>query len=230
MISTAIATQKGGAGKSTHCGGMASHLYYKLGRRVAILDADYPQFSLLKSRNEEVAQLRKDQAKKTRFVEQKRPAYPIVECAIKEVDQKMDQFAQQGIEYLFLDLPGTVASPGIMALIQKLDYVFVPLEQEQKSLKSSFEFINFLAKSDQTVFAAAFWNRVKKAENKKIMTQINGMMETRGIHHFNTVVEDSVVYKREGHTTSLFAPVNSNATKLYDEMFQKIKQRETVKQ
>ena len=42
----AFSTQKGGAGKTTLTVLMASYLYYVKGYDVAVVDCDYPQFSL----------------------------------------------------------------------------------------------------------------------------------------------------------------------------------------
>ena len=226
MIKIAFATQKGGVGKSTHCGAMASHLYYTLGKSVALLDADYPQYSLRKARVEEMALVERNQEKKALFDTQQKKEYPIVACQIKEVPGYLDKYNQRGLDFLFIDLPGTVATAGIMSLVQSMDYVFVPLEQEEKSIKSSFEFITFLQNSDRSdVFVAAFWNRIKKSESTKIMDAVNQMMDKRGIHYFTTVVEDLVIYKRDGHCTSLFAPVTSKATQLYEEMLNTIEHK-----
>ena len=42
----AFSTQKGGAGKTTLTVLMASYLYYVKGYDVAVVDCDYPQFSI----------------------------------------------------------------------------------------------------------------------------------------------------------------------------------------
>ena len=42
----ALSNQKGGVGKSTMTVLLASYFHYVMGKRVAVVDCDYPQFSI----------------------------------------------------------------------------------------------------------------------------------------------------------------------------------------
>ena len=232
MITISVATQKGGAGKSTHCGAFASYLNYGLHRQVALIDADYPQHNLKKYRQEEISKLEKNQELARRFEAQGIPGYPILDCKIEEVGPKLEALKKKGKEFVFMDVPGTVRVPGVMSRIRQTDFVFVPLEQEEKSLKSSMEFINYLVndKEKNQAFVGAFWNRIKASESDLIMRGINSMLDEMGIYYFQTTVEDKVFYKRNEHCTSLFPPAQSRATVLYDEMLEKINEVVTITQ
>ena len=53
-IVVAFSNQKGGVGKSTLTVLLASYLYYEKGIKVAIMDCDSPQHSLVGERNREL--------------------------------------------------------------------------------------------------------------------------------------------------------------------------------
>ena len=236
MISIAFATQKGGPGKSTHCGGLASHLAYRLKKKVCILDADYPQHNLVKYRNTETKRLKTliKQSKEgsieteevsyiNRFADQNISPYPIIGCELSGVSQQKTEYEAMGVEYLLLDLPGTVNVPFYWEVVQSCDFVFVPLEQEEKSLQSSLEVLNYLNDAQHEIeLISGFWNKVKTSASHSILQGVNGLMDKKNIHHFDTMVEDSVRYQRVGHCTSLFPPDESKATRLYDEMLDSI--------
>ena len=56
-IAVAFSNQKGGVGKSTLTVLVASYLYYEMGVKVAIMDCDSPQHSLMGERNRELKDL-----------------------------------------------------------------------------------------------------------------------------------------------------------------------------
>lgn len=56
----AFSTQKGGAGKTTLTMLMASYLYYVKGYDVAVVDCDYPQFSLKDMRERDLKNIERN--------------------------------------------------------------------------------------------------------------------------------------------------------------------------
>lgn len=54
IITVAFSNQKGGVGKSTQTVLVASYLYYEMGVKVAIMDCDSPQHSLMGERDREL--------------------------------------------------------------------------------------------------------------------------------------------------------------------------------
>ena len=58
-ILVAFSNQKGGVGKSTVTAVLASYFNYVRGLKVAVVDCDYPQFSLEKLRGRDLRTLRK---------------------------------------------------------------------------------------------------------------------------------------------------------------------------
>jgi cellulose biosynthesis protein BcsQ len=56
----AFSTQKGGVGKTTLTVLAASYLHYVKGYNVAVVDCDYPQFSIADMRRRDMEQVMKD--------------------------------------------------------------------------------------------------------------------------------------------------------------------------
>jgi len=81
----AFSTQKGGAGKTTLTVLAASYLHYVKGYNVAVVDCDYPQFSIADMRKRDVEQVMNDQHYKRMayglFTQINRNAYSVVESS-----------------------------------------------------------------------------------------------------------------------------------------------------
>src|SRR5690554_3548184 len=60
----AFSSQKGGVGKSTFTSLAASILHYRLGYNVAVFDADFPQHSLMKMKERDLAMVMENGALK----------------------------------------------------------------------------------------------------------------------------------------------------------------------
>lgn len=56
----AFSTQKGGAGKTTLTVLMASYLYYVKGMDVAVIDCDYPQYSIKDMRERDMRNIERN--------------------------------------------------------------------------------------------------------------------------------------------------------------------------
>ena len=78
----AFSTQKGGAGKTTLTVLMASYLYYVKGYDVAVVDCDYPQFSIKDMRERDLKNIERNpypaQAGIRQFKRIGKRAHPIV--------------------------------------------------------------------------------------------------------------------------------------------------------
>jgi cellulose biosynthesis protein BcsQ len=128
-----FATQKGGAGKSSFTVLVASIAHYALKHDVAIIDCDYPQLSIANLRKRELENIPKNEALKklavAKFSEHNKSSY-VVETATATAAMEAAEKIASGKEkpdYIFFDLPGTVNQPGILDLIQQMDYIFTPV-------------------------------------------------------------------------------------------------------
>ena len=129
----AISTQKGGAGKTTLTVLVASYLHYVKGYNVAVVDCDFPQYSIHDMRKRDMKAVMEDGHYKVLAYEQlkrlKKNPYPIrcsrAEDAIRTAENLVE--AQPDLDFVFFDLPGTINNADVVQTISKMDYIFTPI-------------------------------------------------------------------------------------------------------
>ena len=88
-IFIALSNQKGGVGKSTMTVLLASYFHYVRGKTVAVMDCDYPQFSIQTLRDRDVSNVEKSEQLQRKLCEQYervgKKAYPIVTAGADKV-------------------------------------------------------------------------------------------------------------------------------------------------
>lgn len=134
----AFASQKGGVGKSTLTVLAASWLHYLHGIRVAVVDCDYPQHSILKLSNRDKAVVQSSAIYGRLLVslaENKgvKP-YRILCCKPSEAMsewRKWAAVAEERYDVVLFDLPGTVGNEGVLSTIVELDYLFIPMKADR---------------------------------------------------------------------------------------------------
>lgn len=126
-----IATQKGGVGKSTLTAIIASLLQYRYGYNVIVVDVDYPQYSLTEIRKSDLETVKKDERlanlASRQFSKLNKGSYPILTCKANEAIDRLNELDLKGIDYVLLDMPGTINQPGVIELLASLDYIFIPI-------------------------------------------------------------------------------------------------------
>ena len=117
----AFSTQKGGVGKTTFTVLAASYLHYLKGYNVAVLDCDYPQYSINAMRKRDTQQVETDDYYKqiafNQFKQLNKKAYPIICSTPEDAIASANSFlASSNLEFdvVFFDLPGTVNSAGVL--------------------------------------------------------------------------------------------------------------------
>ena len=116
-----VCSQKGGVGKSTFTILLANWLHYALGRDVLVVDCDAPQWSIVAQRERELDVLERNDRYKLMMVR-----------LFKRTGREAD--------FVRLDLPGTVAAPGIFRLLAQPDHLFIPLKADKLVLESALSF------------------------------------------------------------------------------------------
>lgn len=142
----AISTQKGGAGKTTLTVLVASYLHYVKGYNVAVVDCDFPQYSIHDMRKRDLKAVIEDGHYKMLAYEQlkrlKKNPYTIrcsrAEDAIKTAGNLTD--AQPDLDFVFFDLPGTINNADVVRTIAKMDYIFTPIIADRVVMESSIKF------------------------------------------------------------------------------------------
>ena len=92
----AFSTQKGGAGKTTLTVLMASYFHYVKGMNVAVIDCDYPQFSIVDLRARDMRNIERNPNLKKLAYENfnniQKKAYPIAESRPEDAIEKAKEF------------------------------------------------------------------------------------------------------------------------------------------
>lgn len=113
----AFSTQKGGAGKTTITVLVASYLHYVKGYNVAVVDCDFPQYSIHDMRKRDMDMTMKDNHYKAMAYEQfkrlAKKAYPVVCSKPNDAADAAARLAESGVplDFVFFDLPGTINNP-----------------------------------------------------------------------------------------------------------------------
>jgi cellulose biosynthesis protein BcsQ len=241
-IYISFATQKGGAGKSSFTIIAASIAHYAMDYNVAIIDCDYPQLSISNFRKRELENIPKNEALKklaiTKFSEHNKSSYVIESAmttvAIETAERIISE--QKNLDYIFFDLPGTVNQPGILNLIQEMDYIFTPISADRTVMESSLSFLLMLRQLSATVKSYTFWNMVDGREKTNLYNAYNKLLAEYNIPVLETTVpyllrfhKDAIDYSQEGvFRSTLLAPSRSMLSSshvgyLCDEIFKILK-------
>ena len=144
-ILVAFSNQKGGVGKSTVTAVLASYFNYVRGLKVAVVDCDYPQFSLEKLRGRDLKNLEKSEYHQRLFCRQfedgSRKAYPIV-TSTPESAAEIPGKLEGDYDLIFFDLPGTVNSRGVFESVMNMDFIFTPIVKDRMVMQSSLSFVS----------------------------------------------------------------------------------------
>jgi len=211
----AFSNQKGGVGKSAFTTLVASYLHYTGNKNVAVIDCDYSQHSIHAMRERDKSMVNSNNFYKETIVNQfskiNKKAYPIVtshpEKAV-EVANDLVKNVETPFDVVFIDLPGTVNSPGILKSIMNLDYMFCPITADRFVIQSSLAFATtmqeYLKKMPQAPLKGIFlfWNQLVKSENKEVYNAYNAVIRSLNLNLLKTEIPYTIKYKREMSVSS----------------------------
>jgi cellulose biosynthesis protein BcsQ len=203
-------TQKGGAGKSVFTTLAASWLHYELGFNVAVIDCDYPQWSILKLREREKEQVTKNDFYKRKayeiFKKIGKRTYPVVPVQPETALAKAKEFiVKESVNYdlVLFDLPGTVNNRNVVELFFNMDYLFVPITTSRINMEST---LNFIVAINEKLTAYpqmklkqvhTFWNRMTGRERQELYVAYENAMHELNIPIMQNRIPQSVKYDRE---------------------------------
>ena len=209
-IYVGIANLKGGVGKSVVTVIIASILHYLLGKKVAIIDADHPQYSISTMRERDVKMVESNSYYKELFYRQynkiMKKAYPVEIADPKNVIEVAEELTlkHNDLDIVFFDLSGSTNSEGILEAILNLDWVFCPIITDRIVLQSSLSFIstvNDWLGQNKGAYPLheplVFWNKIDKRENKGIYNIANMMLEDLKIKRMKNEIIDTNKFKKE---------------------------------
>ncbi|WP_313101605.1 ParA family protein [Epilithonimonas sp.] len=209
----AFSTQKGGVGKSTFTTLIASILHYRMGYQVAVFDCDFPQYSLLQMRERDLKIVMQNEVLKKiahkQFTTINKKAYPIFQSKTDKVLEEMKTYAKDNEitpDVIFLDLPGTVNTAGILKTLTNVNYIFSPITADRLVLESTLSFTdvltNILMKENQTEIRGIhlFWNQVDGRERTMLYKNYSKVILDLGLQLMETTITDSKRFRKEGET------------------------------
>ena len=207
----AISNQKGGVGKSALTTVIASYLHYNKIRNVAVIDCDYPQYSVFRMRNSDIETINNNPelqlALTMQFGQTAKKAYKIIsatpdkalECAEELITASSEQ-----LDMILFDLPGTVDSAGILNVMFNMDYIFTPIIADKRVLQSSLTFIMSVRDYKRASPAPLrlkdvilFWNRVDRRENTELYDFFNKLALSENFSMLKTSLPDTKKYNKE---------------------------------
>jgi cellulose biosynthesis protein BcsQ len=204
-------TQKGGAGKSVFTTLAASYLHYEMGFNVAVIDCDYPQWSIYKLREREKEQITKNvfYLKKAKALFQKigKPTYPVVsakpETALEDAKKFLAGEKRQ-YDLVLFDLPGTVNNRNVVEIFFSMDYLFVPITTSRINMESTLSFVTSINDVLKTSLGSirlknvyTFWNRLTGRERQELYNCYENAISELGVSILQTRIPNSVKYDRE---------------------------------
>ena len=209
----AFSSQKGGAGKTTLTVLMASYFHYVKGMNVAVIDCDYPQFSIVDLRARDMRNIERNPNLKKLAYEnfnsiQKR-AYPIAESRPEEAIEKAKEFLALPTppDIIFFDLPGTVNNAGVIKTVATMDYVFCPIAADRVVMESSLKFATTLndtmISTGQSNIKGLYllWNMVDGREKTDLYEIYERIADELGLKVMDTYLPDSKRFRKEGSET-----------------------------
>ncbi|MNK41000.1 Iron-sulfur cluster carrier protein [compost metagenome] len=209
----AFSTQKGGVGKSTFTALLASILHYRLGYNVAVFDCDFPQYSLIQMRERDLKTVMQNEILKKmahkQFTSINKKAYPVFQSKTDTVLEELDGYVANSAispDVIFLDLPGTVNTAGILSTLANVHFIFSPITADRVVLESTLSFTdvltNVLMKKKQTEIKSIhlFWNQVDGREKTPLYNNYEKVIKDLGLQLMETSITDSKRFRKEGET------------------------------
>ena len=196
-VFVAMSSQKGGVGKSTMTVLLAGYFHYVMGYNVAVVDCDYPQFSIKALRSRDTQNVEKNVNLQRmlcgQFDRTGKKAYPVL-TSVPGKELKTALPLTGGCDILFFDLPGTVNSPGVIKTIVNMDYVFTPIIQDRMVMQSSLSFLlalkDFIQQNPDMPLKEIrmFWNRMDGRVSKRLSYQYGLLFKELGLKALDTVI------------------------------------------
>ncbi|MCL2738355.1 MAG: ParA family protein [Bacteroidales bacterium] len=205
-----FSTQKGGMGKTSVTVLVSGYLHYVKRLRVAVIDCDYPQHSIVRERRRDSKLVMENDYFKRMAYGQFRnlgiKAYPVKESTAAEALHDADvlmEHAEKPFDLIFFDLPGTLNSEGVIKTLAAMDYIFTPISADRLVLESTLQYATML--SDHIISAGRgklkglylFWNMVDGREKTPLYQVYEGAIAELGLQILKTSLPDSKRFRRE---------------------------------
>ena len=199
-----IVGEKGGVGKTTLNVILASNLHYANSKKVLLLDADNPQYSIYKKRQRELSLL------DASTISEMSP-YPIERVTAESIQDTILRYYGL-VDYIILDLPGSLNVEMVKGLLY-VEHVFIPFGHDELEIDSTSNFYftlknNFLDNEERVLESVnLFFNKYKLVRKNKF-SLLREQFEKANIPMMHSVVRDRTIYKEQYRNTLYPIPEN----------------------
>jgi cellulose biosynthesis protein BcsQ len=206
----AFSNQKGGVGKSAFTTLVASYLHYTGNRNVAVIDCDYPQYSIHAMRERDKAMVGSNDFYKemtvVQFSQLNKKAYPVLTAQPEKAVATANSLVKNSeipLDVIFFDLSGTVFSVGILQSMMNLDYIVCPITADRLVMQSSLGFASTMQeylkqKPDAPLKGVfLFWNQLIKTENRELYDTYRAVIGNLKLNILQTEIPFTIKYKKE---------------------------------
>ena len=223
---------KGGTGKTTFNVMLASYIKYRLGKRVMILDFDYPEHNLAFMRQRDLKYLESEGIPYRE--EDFYPIEPINKYAALDLDWLTGMIGSLSgsLDYLILDFPGSFATgDAVCELLPEglIDLMILPVELDAMIIASMKSLARILRENGQRT--VLFFNRVSGREPKAAYSRVRDWFAEDGSVISENYVKQSVSMKKEmdevahvrstvGFPTAYANKRNPGIVKLFEEVLE----------
>lgn len=206
----AFSTQKGGIGKTALTVLTSSYMHYVTGKSIAVVDCDYPQYSIMEMRKRDSELVLKDKHFKRlaykQFKEIGKKAYPVIMSdpvnAIDAARQLMASSSEK-FDIIFFDLPGTMNSKGVVKTLSSMNYIFAPISADRLVLESTLSFAVSINENLMSVGKSQIkglyllWNLVDGREKTDLYEVYDKVINELGLSLLKTFIPDTKRFRRE---------------------------------
>lgn len=203
----AIASEKGGTGKTTMTLNVATAIHNNTDYKVAIIDVEPDQrsaYSKYVAEKTDIESLEDSTINKAVAHLKNKGKEPIVVYSESLSDfTRIAQITKEN-DITFIDFPGSLSIDGVKELLFFIEYVFVPCYSDFTTFNSNIRYLHMLRKFKDSGKSRikdyfAFPNRYSKIKNKEY---IDGLMDYFKKNDFKTLspVYEKVFYQRNQST------------------------------
>ena len=145
------------------------------------------------------------------FTSINKKAYPVFQSKTDTVLEELEGYVANSAlspDVIFLDLPGTVNTAGILSTLANVHHIFSPITADRVVLESTLSFTdvltNVLMKKKHTEIKSIhlFWNQVDGRERTLLYENYEKVIKDLGLQLMKTSITDSKRFRKEGEAVA----------------------------
>ena len=174
---------------------LAGYYHYLKGLNVAVIDCDYPQYSLVRMKERDMRTVEQSeyfkQLLKSQYERILKKAYTIVGSKAENARAAAGKLMNNGnYDLIIVDLPGTVNSSGVINTIVNMDYVITPI------VPSVWDYAKASKEAPLQEFLF-FWNRKDARASTEVFDAYNIIMQKLEFTVLDTIIPETNRYNKE---------------------------------